>query len=47
MKTILMNIILERTKKGYSQEYMAERLGIGQKTFCKLEKGHTKLSVER
>ena len=47
MKTILMNIILERTKKGYSQEYMAEKLGIVQKTYCKIEKGRTKLSVER
>ncbi len=47
MKTILMNIILERTKKGYSQEYMAEKLGIVQKTYCKLEKGRTKLSIER
>ncbi len=47
MKTILMNIVLARTKRGYSQEYMAEKLSIGQKAYWKLEKGHTKLSVER
>ncbi len=47
MKTILMNIMLARTKKGYSQEYMAEKLSIGQKAYCKLENGKTKLSVTR
>lgn len=47
MKTILMNIMLARTKKGYSQEYMAEKLSIVQKSYGKIENGKTKLSVTR
>jgi transcriptional regulator with XRE-family HTH domain len=36
-----------RESKGYSQEYMADRLGIGQSSYACLESGRTALTVER
>ncbi len=36
-----------RESKGYTQEYMAEMLGICQSTYAHLESGKTRLSVDR
>ena len=36
-----------RTQKGYSQEYMAQKLGMNQSSYAKLERGGTQLTVER
>jgi len=36
-----------RKQKGYSQEYIAERLGINSVNYGRLERGLTKLSLER
>lgn len=54
MKTskLLVEGIRERIKiirieKGYSQDYMADRLNISQNAYHKLEKGHTKIHLEK
>lgn len=39
-------IRMVRTLKGYSQEYMAQRLGIAQNTYSKIETDHTKLTTD-
>lgn len=36
-----------RELKGYSQDFMAEKLNISQKTYSRLESGHVKLDIER
>ena len=36
-----------RLWKGYSQEYMGHRLGISQRAYSKLERGETRLTIER
>src|SRR5690606_26158058 len=36
-----------RELKGYSQDFMAEKLDISQKTYSRLESGHVKLDIER
>ena len=41
------NIRKHREFKGYSQEYMAQELGINQSSYAKIEKGSTKLTVDR
>jgi len=47
MKDILQKIIDIRNIKGFSQEYVANELNISTATYQKVEKGDTKLSVER
>jgi len=47
MKNTLHKIRLARNKKGYTQEYIAFKLNISQKTYNKLENGYTKLTVSR
>ena len=41
------NIRKHREFKGFSQEYMAQELGINQSSYAKIEKENTKLTVER
>ena len=41
------NIRHVRVAKGYSQEYMASKLGMSQNNFSKIEKGEVNLSVDR
>lgn len=41
------NIRRHREFKGFSQEYMAQELGINQSSYAKIEKENTKLTVER
>ncbi len=36
-----------RIEKGYSQEYMAAKLGLSQSAYSKIERGKTKLTIER
>jgi len=48
----LVNDIRERIKKirvekGYSQEYMADRLNISQNAYHKLERGHTRINLQK
>ncbi|WP_421751344.1 helix-turn-helix domain-containing protein [Croceimicrobium sp.] len=47
MSTILKNIRQLRTNKGYSQEYMAFKLGISQSTYARIENCDLKLSLNR
>ena len=54
MKTskLLVEQIRERIKiirieKGYSQDYMADMLNISQNAYHKLEKGHTRIHLEK
>ena len=44
---ILMRIKKIRIDKGYSQDYMADRLGISQNAYHKLERGHTRIHLEK
>lgn len=47
VKEILRNIVEWREqKRKYSQSYLAQRLGITQKAYSKIETGETKLSVQ-
>ncbi|MDB2661050.1 helix-turn-helix domain-containing protein [Flavobacteriaceae bacterium] len=36
-----------RIEKGYSQDYMADMLNISQNTYHKLEKGYTRIHLEK
>lgn len=47
MKSLIEKIIAIRKKKGYSHEYMGYKLNISQVAYSKIEKGETRLSVER
>lgn len=47
MKKIISRIRTLREMKGFSQEYMAEKMNISQKTYSRLESGKTKLDCER
>lgn len=38
---------IQRVIKGYTQEYMAERLNLSQNSYSKLERGLTSLTVSR
>lgn len=44
---IVNRVRAQRDKKGFSQEYMANKLQMAQSNYAKLERGETKLSVER
>jgi transcriptional regulator with XRE-family HTH domain len=47
MEHLTFNIRNIREKLGYSQEYMAMKLGIGQNGYSKIELGYTRITVER
>jgi transcriptional regulator with XRE-family HTH domain len=47
MQHLTYNIRSIREKLGYSQEYMAMKLGIGQNGYSKIELGYTRITVER
>lgn len=47
MQNVLNNIKAHRAVKGYSQEYMANILGIDYSTYGKMENGHSKLTIQR
>lgn len=47
MQYLTENIRAIREKLGYSQEYMAMKLGIGQNGYSKIELGYTRITVER
>jgi transcriptional regulator with XRE-family HTH domain len=40
-------IKLIRESKNFTQEYMAEKLGISQNAYSKIEAGHTRLTTDR
>ena len=44
---LLFNLRKIRELKGYSQEYMAQQLEISTKSYSRIEKGETKLSILR
>ncbi len=44
---VLQNIITSRKQKGLSQEYMAQQLGVNASNYSKLERGETRITVER
>ncbi len=45
IEKILVKIRTERSRKGYSQDYMASRLKISQSSYNKLENGNTALTL--
>lgn len=47
MQHLTYNIRTIRESLGYSQEYMALKLGIGQNGYSKIELGYTRITVER
>lgn len=47
MENLTYNIRTVREGLGYSQEYMAMKLGIGQNGYSKIELGYTRITVER
>ncbi len=47
MNDLREKLRIARVTKGYSQNYMADRLNISQRAYCKLECGKTKLSLRR
>jgi len=47
MKTLLENIKKIRESKGYSQEYMAKKLGIATVNYGKIERGITHMTIEK
>jgi DNA-binding XRE family transcriptional regulator len=46
IEKILENLRLQRIKKGYSQEYLGEQLGLTQYAYHKIENGKTKLQLK-
>ena len=44
---ILQNILKIRTNKGFTQQNVAEHLGIEQGSYSLIEKGRRELSIER
>jgi transcriptional regulator with XRE-family HTH domain len=44
---IIKTIKIIRELRNYSQEYMAERIGISQVSYSRIETGQTKLDVTR
>jgi len=46
MKNIIENIRTLRESKGYSQEYMAEMMGITQSSYARFERGATKTDLK-
>lgn len=47
MNNVGINIRKLREKKGFSQEYVAQELGINQSTYGKLERENTKINIDR
>lgn len=47
IKLIRANIIARRNELGYSQEYVAELLGISTNSYSKIENGHTSIISKR
>ena len=47
MNNIGFNIRKSREKRGFSQEYVAEKLGINQSTYGKLERDMSNISLDR
>ncbi|MEN8125714.1 MAG: helix-turn-helix transcriptional regulator, partial [Bacteroidota bacterium] len=45
-KMILKKIRIARLEKDYSQEYMADYLGVSQSAYSNLEKGKTKMNLK-
>ncbi len=43
----ILRIRYYREAKGYSQDYMAEMLGVSQSTYANLESGKTSLNIDR
>ncbi len=46
VEKILATLRLQRIKKGYSQEYIGDQLGLSQYAYHKIENGKTKLQVK-
>lgn len=47
IKNVAANIRRIRESKGYTQEYLAMKLGISQNAYSKIELGYTKITLER
>lgn len=47
VKEIRERIKTVRIEKGYSQDYMADMLNISQNAYHKLEKGHTRIHLQK
>lgn len=47
MRDLALKIRRLRELQNYSQQYLADQIGISQRAYSKIEAGQTKLSVER
>ena len=47
MNNISINIKKLREKKGFSQKFVAEKLGINQSTYGKLERDESSITLDR
>ena len=47
MKKTIEKIRITRLAKGYTQDYMSEKLDINQRTYSKLERGLIELTIKR
>ena len=46
LKSVAVNIRNQRLLLGYSEQYMADNLSISVKAYCRMEKAHTRISIE-
>ena len=47
MNNVGFNIRKLREKQGFTQEYMAAKLGVAQASYARMENGETKMTIER
>ena len=47
MNNVGFNIRKLREKRGFSQEYMAAKLGVAQASYARMENAETKITIER
>ena len=47
MNNVGLNIRKLREKRGFSQEYMAAKLGVAQASYARMENAETKITIER
>jgi len=45
LKAVLTNILRERNRLGYTQDYMGMKMGISQNAYSKIELGITNITV--
>lgn len=46
LRNITSKIVEERIRRNYSQTYLAEKMGISQKAYSKIETGETRITIQ-